>query len=152
MAYTNHSDSSWAGYAAALWALIFAVLHIVWAAGWYIGLEQEPARKAFARTWFMVYDLVVAGICALAVPVALALVQPWGRRLPRWLVGLFAWTGTTLLVLRGGATVVQTVYRVAFGRFVPEWMMLWDLWFCLGAVLFALSAWRFWRAKPTPRV
>jgi hypothetical protein len=145
----DHSHSSWVGYAAAIWALIFAVLHLVWAAGWYVGLEQEPARKAFAKTWFMVYDLIVAGICALAVPVALALVQPWGRRLPRWLVGLLAWAGTVLLVLRGGGTIVQTVYLVAVGSFVPEWMMLWELWFYLGAVLFGLSTWRFWRAQPT---
>lgn len=146
----RQSDNYWAAYAAALWALVFAVLHLVWAAGWYVGLEQEQARKAFDKTWFLVYDLVVAGMCAFAVPVALALAQPWGRRLPRWLVGLFAWSGTTLLVLRGGGTIVQTVYFAAVGRFVPEWMMLWELWFYLGAVLFALSTWRFWRAHPTP--
>src|SRR5574341_219002 len=85
--------SSWAGYGAALWALIFAAFHLVWATGWYIGLEAEPARAAFANRWFLVYDLVVAGMCAFAVPVALALTMPWGRRLPRWLVGLFAWVG-----------------------------------------------------------
>lgn len=103
------TDSNWAGYAAALWALIFAVLHLVWAAGWYVGLEPEQARKAFEKKWFLVYDIVVAGICALAVPVALALVQPWGRRQHRWLVGLFAFVGTALLVLRSAGTIIQTV-------------------------------------------
>jgi hypothetical protein len=82
MSDPDHVSGSWAGYGAALWALIFAAFHIVWATGWYIGLEGEPASTAFAKRWFLVYDLVVAGMCAFAVPVALALTLPWGRRLP----------------------------------------------------------------------
>jgi hypothetical protein len=54
---------SWAGYAAALWALIFAVLHVVWAMCCYIGLDQGLSRKAFQQRWFLIYDLVVAGLC-----------------------------------------------------------------------------------------
>ena len=139
--------SSWAGYGAALWALIFAALHVVWATGWYVGLDQELSQKAFQQRWFLVYDLVVAGLCALAVAVALALVQPWGRRLPRWLVGLLAWSGTGLLVLRGGGGALQTAYVAATGRDVLEPMRFWEGWFCLGAVLFSLSAWKFSRAS-----
>lgn len=138
---------SWAGYGAALWALIFAALHVVWAAGWYVGLPEEEARKAFQQTWFLVFDLVVAGMCALAILVALALVQPWGRRLPRWLLSLLAWGGTGLLVLRGGGGVIQTVYLVVTGRYVADPMHLYEVWFCLGAILFGLSAWRFRRVS-----
>ena len=126
-----HRSSVW-GYAAALWALIFAVFHLIWAAGWYVGLNPETARIAFAKTAFFVYDLVVAGVCLFAVPVALSLVMPWGRRLPRRLVGLFAWGGTGLLLLRSG-------------QFPMEIRSLWELWFYLGAILFSLSTWRFWR-------
>ncbi len=139
--------SSWAGYGAALWALIFAAFHIVWATGWYIGLEAGPASTAFAKRWFLVYDLVVAGMCAFAVPVALALTMPWGRRLPRWLVGLFAWVGVGLLVLRAGGSLIQLLYMVATGTFVPRPRDLWEVWFYIGAVLFGLSAWRFSRAS-----
>ncbi|MGH9836855.1 MAG: hypothetical protein ACRD9Y_27840, partial [Blastocatellia bacterium] len=68
--------SSWVGYGAALWALIFAALHVAWAMGWYVGLAEEfVAKGPFKQRWFLVYDLVVAGLCALAVAVALALVQ-----------------------------------------------------------------------------
>ncbi len=49
------------GYVAALWALIFAALHLAWAMGWYVGLDHESARQAFQRRWFLVYDLVAAG-------------------------------------------------------------------------------------------
>ena len=50
---------AWTGYCAALWALIFTLLHLIWAAGWYVDLQQDQARKAFQKTWFVVYDLVL---------------------------------------------------------------------------------------------
>lgn len=130
-----------------MWALIFALLHVVWAMGWYVGLVEERAHQAFQQTWFLVYDLIVAGACVLAVAVALALVQPWGRRLPDRLISLLAWGGTGLLALRGGAGVVQVAYLAAMGRDVADPMVLWEVWFCLGAVLFGLSAWRFRRVS-----
>jgi hypothetical protein len=142
---TGPSSNSWTGYAAAAWAAIFAVFHLIWATGWYVGLAQEPARTAFAKRWFLIYDLTVAGVCLFAVPVALALVMPWGRRLPRRLVGFFAWTGTALLVLRSGS-LVQAGYMMANGRFSLQAMGIWEPWFYLGAALFAVSTWRFWRA------
>jgi hypothetical protein len=137
---------SWTGYAAALWALIFAVLHFVWAMGWYVGLDQELSRKAFQQRWFLIYDLVVAGLCIVGVWVALALVQPWGRRLPRSLVGGLAWCGSVLLLLRGGAGAAQTAYVAATGPSVLVAYRIWEVWFCLGALLFGLSTWRFWWA------
>lgn len=143
----DHSKGSWVGYGAAIWALVFAVLHVVWAAGWYVGLQEEEARKAFQKPWFLAYDLVVAGVCVIAVGVALALVQPWGRRLPRWLLNWLAWIGTTLLVLRAGGAAVQAVFELATGRFVVRPIMLWDIWFALGAVLFALTLRRFRRVS-----
>ncbi len=147
MTSDTRSRISWAAYAAALWALIFAAFHVIWATGWYVGLETEPARKAFAKTPFLVYDLVVAGTCAFAVPVALALAMPWGRRLPRQLLGLFASAGTGLLVLRSVASVVQTLYLIGSGQFVVNGRCLWELWFYLGATLFSLATWRFWRHR-----
>jgi hypothetical protein len=34
MSDQDHLSGSWLGYGAALWALIFAAFHIVWATGW----------------------------------------------------------------------------------------------------------------------
>lgn len=145
---SRHSSSAWTAYAAAVWALIFAVFHFVWASGWYIGLDAEQARRAFAVRWKLIYDLVAGGMCLVAVPVALALTMPWGRRLPRRLLGFFAWTGTGLLVLRSVASLIQTAYFVATGQFSLAAMGIWEPWFYLGATLFAVSTWRFWRASP----
>lgn len=49
--------NSWTAYAAALWALIFAGFHVIWATGWYVGLDVEQAQIAFSKTPFFVYDL-----------------------------------------------------------------------------------------------
>ena len=147
---TTTADSSrgaWFGYGAAVWSFVFAIFHTIWAMGWYVGLNPESASIAFAKTSFLIYDIVVAVICAFAVLVALALVMPWGRRLPRWLVGFFAWTGTGLLAVRSVASVVHGVYFIVTGQFPLEIRGVWELWFYLGAILFAVSTWRFWRAS-----
>jgi len=128
-----------------LWALIFAFLHVVWAAGWYLALPKAEAQWAFSRRWFWIYDIVVAGACVLAVLVSLALVQQWGRRIPRRLVSLLAWSGTGLLVLRSAGAIAQTAYLVVTGRYVAQPMHLYEPWFLLGAVLFAVTVWRFGR-------
>jgi len=43
-------------YAAPVWALVFAVFHFVWASGWYIVLDAEQARIAFAVRWKLISD------------------------------------------------------------------------------------------------
>ena len=144
-ALNGRRPGAWVAYAAALWALIFATFHIIWACGWYIGLDQEEARTAFGKPLFFAWDVVVAGMCVLAVPIALAPVQPWGRRLPLRLLRSGAWVGTVLLVLRAAASLVETAYLLSVGRFTIEAMGIWEPWFFLGAILFGLSTWRYWR-------
>ena len=130
------SNGSRFAYGAALWALIFAALHVAWALGWYIGLDQESARQAFQRRWFLVYDLVAAGLCLVAFAVALTLAQHWRQYA---LVRKLAWVGTALLALRGAAGIAQDVYLAASGGNLRAAAMLWDLWFCLGAMLFGIA-------------
>ncbi|MDQ3748946.1 MAG: DUF3995 domain-containing protein [Acidobacteriota bacterium] len=136
-----------AGYGAALWALIFAFLHVVWAAGWYIGLPAEKMREAFQKTWFLVYDLIAAGMCTVAVPLALALTRQWGRQLPVRLLVFVGWSVTGILALRGVAGVIKIAYLAAIGENIANPLFLWDFWFCLGAALFGLSTWNFRRAS-----
>ncbi|MEJ7813222.1 MAG: hypothetical protein WKG32_22620 [Gemmatimonadaceae bacterium] len=99
IATSSESRSGWVAYAAAAWAFIFTFLHVAWAAGWYLALPRAQAQLWFARRGFWLYDVVVAGACALAVFVALALVRPWGRRVPRTILRPLLWSGTGLLVV-----------------------------------------------------
>jgi Protein of unknown function (DUF3995) len=142
----DSAKCSWFGYAAALWALIFAALHVAWALGWYVGLDHESARQAFQRRWFLVYDLVAAGLCMVAFAVALELARRWRPTPPHLLIGKLAWAGTALLAFRGGAGVAQDVYLASFGGNLRAAAVLWDVWFCVGAMLFGISAWQFRRA------
>src|SRR5262245_39590048 len=131
----------WMAYAAALWASVFAVFHIIWAAGWYPLLNAEQARVAFATPWKWAFDVVVAGMCIIAVPVALAPVSACGHVLPRRLIYTLAWVGSTLLVLRAGASLVQVAYLAATDRFRVTNLGVWEPWFYLGAILFSLNTW-----------
>lgn len=133
--------------AAAAWAFVFAIFHIVWAAGWYVGLDAEKAREAFATPWKWAYDVVVAGMCVVAVPTALALAMPWGQRISRRLVAGLAWTGAVLLVLRAGASIIQTGYEIVTGRFSAARTGIWEPWFYLGATLFATNVWMYSRRR-----
>ena len=137
------------GYAAALWALIFGAFHLIWAAGWYPLLDAEGARIAFATPWKWTFDVVVAAMCVIAVPVALAPVMSWGERTARRLIYTLACIGTTLLVLRLAAALVQTGYLLAAGKFRFAIIGIWDWWFFVGTILFTSSTWRSrqWRSN-----
>lgn len=139
----------WVAWAAALWASVFAAFHIIWAAGWYPLLDAPQARAAFATPWKWAFDVVVAGMCVIAVPVALAPVVSWGRHAPRRLISTLARIGTALLLLRSVASLIQAGYLLVAGRFDVAAMGIWEPWFYLGAVLFSLSTWRArrWRAE-----
>lgn len=136
---------SWIACSAALWALFFAAFHIIWAAGWYIGLDPVQARAAFAVPWKLAYDLVVAGICIVAVPVALAMGMPWGRRVPRRLLLAVASTGTGLLLLRAVAGMIQAAHLLVVRPSGVKDLGVWEPWFYVGATLFAADLWLYWR-------
>ena len=138
----------WVAYAAALWAAVFAAFHIIWATGWYPLLDAEQTRVAFAVPWKWTFDVVVAAMCVIAVPVTLAPVMSWGRHGPRRFIYALAAVGTALLLLRSVASLVQVGYLIARGRFRLADLGIWEPWFYLGAILFSLSTWRArrWRA------
>ena len=148
---SRHLVGAWVAYAAALWAAVFAAFHIIWAAGWYPLLNAEEARIAFAVPWKWTYDVVVAAMCVIAVPVALAPVMSWGRHVPRRLTNTLARTGSALLVFRAVASLAQAGYLVATGRFRFADMSIWEPWFWLGAILFSLSTWRSEAVGSGPR-
>lgn len=144
----RHSAHRWIAYAAAAWASIFAALHFMWAGGWYVGLDPVEAEAAFAVPWMFAYNLLAAVMCAAAAPIALALGSP-GAPVPHRLLGAVALLGTTLLVLRAAASLVDVILRAATGRLTWRGFSPWEPWFYLGAALFALDLWWFWRRSAT---
>lgn len=149
----------WAGYAAAAWALVFALRGAYWALGGTAGLGalstgiRELAAEGdpliFAVLWLTVaLEVFAAGL-------ALALARPglrapgWlpglrGRRPPDWaLLGLGGGAGT--LLAGHGATFVAggllaTAEVGAASTEVRWYLFLWGPWFLLGGILFLLAA------------
>jgi Protein of unknown function (DUF3995) len=90
-ACSRRPRTAWAAYAACVLALLSAIPSFYWAAGGTIGLDtvggaiEELAR---ARDPAGVALGIGAGVLKVAGGVlALALVRPWGRRVPRRLLG-----------------------------------------------------------------
>jgi hypothetical protein len=143
--------AAWAGYAAAAWAFAFAALSFYWAAGGTAGGETiGPAITDLGHDPVFVLLLWAIGLLkVLGGLLALALVQPWGRSIPRWLLLALGWGGGGLLALYGGASWVQEVLMVAgvipipagLGPTAAMWhVVLWDPWWLLGGVLFIVAA------------
>jgi hypothetical protein len=81
--------------------------------------------------------------------VALALVQPWGRVIPRWMRSTVAWGIGVALILYGGANLAVRALMALGVMETPasmystaaQWhLLLWDPWWVLGGVLFVLAA------------
>jgi Protein of unknown function (DUF3995) len=146
--------TAWAAYAACALALVSAIPSFYWAAGGTMGLDtvggaiEELAR---ARDPAGVALGIGAGVLKVAGGVlALALVRPWGRRVPHRLLGGVAWAASVVLMLYGGllvavgALVLAEVIRPAgpVDRTALRWhVLLWDLWFLVWGVLLGVAAW-----------
>lgn len=59
-------------------------------------------------------DFTMLGVLA-AVLLLLALVQPWGMRIPRWMLLVPGWAGAVLLTPYGTATVIAALLGVGVG-------------------------------------
>ncbi len=147
-------------YAACAWAFVFAAMSFYWAAGGMAGVDTLGAsikdlsltRPAsfIALLWITGSLKVVGGLCALA------LVRPWGRVIPRWLLLVAAWAGGIALTVYGaiplivGALVLTGTTQVKgpVDRTGLRWhVALWDPWWVLGGLLF----WSYQRrSRPGP--
>jgi hypothetical protein len=146
------SARTWLGYAAATVWFAFAAVSFYWAAGGTTGLDTLGGTieaLALARVPTLIAVTWVTGVLKVGAGVlALALVQPWGRRLRQRPLRLAGWCGAALTVVYG---VVQftSVGLVATGVVAtsePEsskalfWrLVLWEPWFVVCGVLLGLA-------------
>ena len=149
-------STTWAGYAACVWALAFSAISFYWAAGGTAGSDTiGPAITSMAHDPAFIALLWITGtLKLLGGLLALALVRPWGRALPRRVLLTAAWGGGILMALYGGASWVQEglmvtgVIRIpaGLGQTAAVWhVLLWDPWWLLGGILFLIAAWSFGR-------
>lgn|GEM_PF-880203 len=149
--------SSWPGHAAAVWAFLFGILSLYWAAGGSAGLGTISAvmrQRALARhpdfvalLWATVLLKFLAGLLALA------LCRRWGRSFPRWMLLVAGWGTGVLLALYGGVGLVNAALA-ELGVFEPtdpgtnRWYLLaWEPIWLVGGVFFIAAAWRYSRDR-----
>lgn len=141
-------------YAAAVWSFLFAAVSFYWAMGGTVGVEtlgsafsdpavtNDPLFVAFV--WITGILKVLAGVFALAV------VQPWGRNIPRWILHTAIWAIGVLLTVYGAALLIQHGLMVMGVIEIPtsigsiaaaRWhLFLWDPYWLLGGILFLAAA------------
>ncbi|MEU4038002.1 hypothetical protein [Streptomyces collinus] len=85
-----------AAYGAAAALVPYLVIKVTWVVGSLLGLL--PVARGFSRGGWLVLNTVTIGMAAAGITLGLALVRPWGMRIPGRLVGFLAWVGSGFLV------------------------------------------------------
>lgn len=147
-------------YTASSWAFLFALLSFFWAAGGHTGLrpfELEGMKDPilYATNLAAGFLKVVAGLLMLA------LLQSWGKHVPRWLLLAASGIAGVIFILHGLYSILGDILVVAGVVHTPEpinwkWRLLdlylWGPWWLLGGILFALALWLILRHSRTARV
>jgi hypothetical protein len=161
---TRSREPAWAAYAAGALALASAAVSFYWVLGGTAGVDtlggtlEELVR---ARDPRVVALGLVAGLLKVAGGLlALALVRPWGRRLPRRLLLATAWLASAVLTVYG-AVLVAAGALVLGGVLDPAgpvdrtalWsrVLVWDLWFLVWGVLLGVATRQYQTHTPSSR-
>ncbi|KUL62413.1 hypothetical protein [Streptomyces sp. NRRL S-1521] len=102
-----------AGYGAALAMSPYLLIKVSWVVGSLLGLV--PIGEGFNLAGWVFLNTVTIGMAGIGITLALALVQPWGMRIPRWLVAFCTWTGAGFLVSILPYAVLSTVLDAGRG-------------------------------------
>ena len=136
MIKANVRRRRWINWAACLWAIMFAAPHTWWALGFPFGFPGGLARGRanhllMMTTWRYYFDVAVIVLSILAIFVALAPIQVWGRSIPRWILRTMAWIASGMLSLRGVAGLIHD----------GSSDLVWWPTFLVGGILFGSVAW-----------
>lgn len=159
---TGRTPRLWAGYLAAGWAgayLLSAHLPIVILGRPLLPWPEDPRPGSQ-----MPSNLTEAAVIMMlvgAAGVSLALVRPWGRAVPRWLLLGIAWTGSGVAVAHWAIWSAQAAMRLINGFNTPPpngvtleaWqtyahrldvlnLTLYEPWFLGMGILLGLTAWQ----------
>jgi hypothetical protein len=116
-------------YGAALAMTPYLLIKVSWVVGALFGLVPRDARFSVASV--VVLNTVTIGMAAAGIALALALIRPWGERIPAFMVLSCAWVGGGFLVPMLPYAVVDTFISAggdASGHeapLMPAWEYSW---------------------------
>ena len=87
------------------WALVFAAVHLYWALGGTVGLPN--GMSVGMNPALFVIDVLAVPLSVVGALLALSLVRPWGRLLPRRLLLASASAVCALLIVHSAPTLVE---------------------------------------------
>ncbi|MCX5214842.1 hypothetical protein OG689_37245 [Kitasatospora sp. NBC_00240] len=102
-----------AAYGAAAALVPYLVIKVSWVVGSLLGLL--PVGRGFSLGGWLVLNTLTIGMAAAGITLGLALVRPWGMRIPGPLVGFLAWVGSGFLVSILPFVVVSTLINSEAG-------------------------------------
>lgn len=147
-----------AAYGAAGWAFVFAAMSFHWARGgrWSLGTQAVAIQEQFEDADFVAVLWATGALKVAAGVLALALVRPFGRRVPRVVVKGAGWGTAVTLLLYGGLGWVQALLWETGAVDIPRsvgaqaatWKLLfWDPFWLLGGALFLWAMVEFRRSE-----
>jgi Protein of unknown function (DUF3995) len=147
--------AAWPAYAAAAWALLFALVNVYWGLGGRLAAPFADAARALADPLVVAANWAAVALKLGMAGVALATVRPWGERLPRRLLLLVVYGLGAGLTLYGGLGLVFDALRAAGALPASEptravlWvhLLLWDPVWLLGGLLFLATGERYRRRR-----
>ncbi|HCT76595.1 MAG TPA: hypothetical protein DGG94_12230 [Micromonosporaceae bacterium] len=143
-----------AGLAAIGFMVPYIVIKLLWMIGLDIGVNDP---ELMGSPQMLVANLMTAAMEVVGLLLALALIRPWGMKLPAWLILFPIWVGTGLLIplmltvpvtliaalISGSGDVAPLddvlqpwVYTVVYGGFIGQGLAL-----AAAFVLYALDRW-----------
>ena len=99
-------------------AVAHVALKVAWALGSTIGVEDEPMWEQSTTTELEIALWGTAALAAIAAAILLALVQPWGRVVPRRVLRPLAWLGSVVMTVAGAVGLTMSI-----GYLVGAWDM-----------------------------
>lgn len=99
-----------AAWTAAVCCLPYLVLKVIWTLGTPVGLTD---RSLLHSSGWVSSNALMAVVQLAGLLLVLALVRPWGRRLPAWLLVVPVWVGTGLLFQVAVGAVLLAVFSPA---------------------------------------
>ncbi|WP_436531658.1 hypothetical protein [Actinoplanes sp. HUAS TT8] len=107
------------GYGAALALTPYVLIKIVWAGGTLLGLV--PRDEGVGVAGMVLLNTVTVGLGLAGIALALALVRPWGERIPAFPVLLFSWVGGGFLIPMIPYAVVSSGTSGGGTSVMPAW-------------------------------
>ncbi len=159
-------------YAALAWVVVFFAFHVYWYLGGSFGVGGEGYRRAPHSVAGWIFEVVVVSAFPLGVSVSLAVARGWRQGKTRRAAVIIVWLGCTVLVVRGGAGLIDDLTRAVGllpkgitglshkqtmgAAYYRSASAIWsanitDGYFLAGGIIFGLLGWRYRPARSEAR-